>query len=127
MADAGFSVQKAVYAALDAALSCSVYDHVPQGAAYPYVVIDSQLQVDADGIGARAEDRSVYLSIWSTYKGQKEVLDIVADIRAALHRTRPTLDSGTAVWMTVARATTQRDADGETFQGLVTVRVRTQP
>lgn len=118
-----FPLQKAIYSALDTALTCGVYDHVPQGATYPYVVIDSQLATDRQSLIAQRERIFVYLSVWSDYKGQKEVLSIMASIRSALQNAKLTLTSGTVVNTVVSRETTRRDVDGETFTGLVTLDV----
>ena len=116
-------LQKAIYTALDTALSCAVYDYVPTGASYPYVVIDSQLATDRQNLGSQRERIFVYLSVWSDYKGSKEVLDLMRTIRTTLQNTRPTLTSGTVVNMVVSRETTDRDVDGQTFMGRVTLDV----
>jgi len=121
VADAGLAVQKAVLAALQGALSCSVYDGVPQGAAYPYVTLDTVAAGHEDYLGSRQERRLVFLSIWSTVRGQREVLEIISDIDTALHRQRLTLDTGRIAGALITRKTTSREPDNETFQGRVTV------
>ena len=85
MSYAGFAVQQAIYAALTAALSVNVYDHVSDDTAFPYVTID--------GLTARADDTkthdgqsyTVTLSVWSEKDGQKECAGIMKEIHAALH------------------------------------------
>jgi hypothetical protein len=124
MTDPTNAVSKALYTRLASALSpIRVYDAVPQDAAYPYVVIDSILATQADFLVARKDDDYAYLSIWSQYRGQKEVLDIIATIEAALHRTQLTMDTGRMIECVVADRRTERDADNLTFQGSVKLRI----
>lgn len=126
MADPSFALQSALYTALSTALTCEVYDAVPQGAAYPYVTLDFELSVNADYLTERLDERFVYLAVWSAYEGQKEVKEIMAAIDAALHRNKLTLSSGTVVSLAVSDKRTSRDIDERTYMGQVTLRVRTQ-
>lgn len=126
MSDPSIAVQKAIYTALSNALSCNVYDSVPQGASYPYVVIDREESLDADYLATRKDERFLYLSVWSVYHGQKEVKEIMAGIDSALHRQRLGMDNGRMVICYVQRKTTLRDSDNLTFQGAVTLRILTE-
>lgn len=121
MADPGLAVHKALLAALDAALSCSVYDGVPQGASYPYVTLDTIAAGQEDHLSGRMERRLVYLNVWSRVRGQREVLSIMGEIDAALHRNRLTLDTGRVAGAFVTRKSTTREPDNETFMGRVTI------
>lgn len=126
MTDPSLATQKAVYTALTNALSCEVYDSVPQGAAYPYVVIDREECGDVGPLASRRDERFIYLSIWSRYHGQKEVKEIMAAIDAALHRQRLAMETGRMVICYVQRKSALRDADNLTFQGAVTLRILTE-
>lgn len=128
MADPGWATQQAIYAALtaDSPPAFTVYDAVPQDAAYPYVVISSQQQTPDDPLASRRDERTVYLSVWSTYKGQKEVLEMMADIDRLLHQRRFAMSSGRMVRAYVTRKLTQREPDNATYMGQVTVRVITE-
>ena len=124
------AVHKAVYAALSAALApVPVYDIAPQDAAYPFVGLSmQQVQPNVPGVGGTplAGDfaaHTVYLTVWSSYRGQKEVFAIIAQIRAALHNTRPALDDGVCVLCQITSEESRLDADGLTHQGAVTVRL----
>ena len=128
MADPSWSFQKALYAALVAALEnvspqiARVYDAVPQRAAYPYVTLDTQIAEDLPFLSDRKDGVLFYLNVWSTYAGQKQVLDIMAAIGTALHERKLVLEVGRNARTRVIRRRTVRDADGQTFQGQVTVR-----
>lgn len=119
MADSGRALHKAVLAELESALSVSVYDGVPQGSAYPYVTLDTVSVAQEDYLNDRMERRTQTLTVWSTKKGQSEVLGILSDIEDALHRKKLTLDTGRVAGSYVTRKATFRDADGETFQGQI--------
>lgn len=57
--------------------------------------------------------------------GQAEVKRINGEVIAALDERRLPLDVGRAVSVRVEQADAQRDADGITYQGSITVRVIT--
>jgi len=126
MSDPSFSLQTALYTALDGALSCSVYDHVPQDSSYPYVVIDYEDVSDADFLNTRKDARLIYLSVWSQYAGQKEVKDIISTIDTTLHRKQLSLSSGRAVTVRVLSKRTNREPDGVTFMGQVGLQILTE-
>ena len=117
MADGGLAVQKALLAKLQSALSCPVYDSVPQGATYPYVTFASTDVAQEDAINQRIERRVVSFSVWSDYKGQTEIMEIMSDMHDALHRADLNLDNGRVVGCYVTRKATNREPDGETYQG----------
>lgn len=126
MTDPVEAVQTALYAALSAGLSCPVYDRVPKRAAYPYVVIDRSDASPDDPLSSRRDIRVFYLSVWSTYPGQKGVLGILAAVDAALHNARPAMATGRWVTSRVIRKSTQREPDGETFQGQAVIEITTE-
>lgn len=123
----GWELQKAVFAALDAALAADVYDNVPHKAEMPYVVIDNQLAVDTQAVNRARETVTLYLSVYTRGAGQKEALEIMADIKATLHNQKLALDSGTLESMFVLREGTGRDIDDSIFTGQVTVRAIIAP
>jgi hypothetical protein len=123
-------VHKAIFDVLTAALApIAVYDIAPQDAPFPFVDLSSQQALPivpgAGGTplsGELAEHR-VYLTVWSSYRGQAEVLGINAQIYAALHNQKLTLSAGNAVLCQIDAAESRLDADGLTHQGAVTVRL----
>lgn len=140
MSDPSWALQKALFARLreDASLTAllaphadpdvggsAVYDAAPQGAAYPYVAFDRSVVQNADLLNRRLDRRFLYLSVWSQYQGQKEVMEIMAAIDEALHEKPLTLETGAAVSIRVERKDPSRDADGTTYMGRVTLRILT--
>jgi len=78
------ALKTAIYGALSN-ISAPVFDHVPQGTDYPYVVIDYMDATNAEYLSNRKDQVIVYLSVYSVYRGQTEVLGIMQEIDDALH------------------------------------------
>lgn len=122
MADPALAFQTWLFDTLDSALSCEVYDSVPQGAVKPYVVLESDFATEADSQSTRRDDTLTYLSVWSTVAGKHEVKTIMGQIDDALSDKRPALSTGRAVIVRVQSKRVVRDQDGRTFQGQVVIR-----
>jgi hypothetical protein len=124
------AVQKAIYQALTVGspspVAASVFDHTPQNTPFPYITIDSQETLQDDHLMERLDERFVYLTVWSRQRGQKEVNTLIGQIDAALHRVRLAMDTGRMVICEVVRKRTALDADGLTYSGSVTLKLRTE-
>lgn len=126
MTDPSFALQEAIFARLQAEVSCPIYDGAPMNADMPYVSIDREISANSSPIsGRKRETRIVYLSVWSDAVGQAEVKRINGEVIAALDERRLPLTVGRAVSVRVEQSDAQRDADGVTYQGSITVRVIT--
>lgn len=126
MADPSVALQEAMFARLRDEVSCPVHDGAPMDAPMPYVSFDREISTNTTPIaGRKREQRLVYLSVWSDAIGQAEVKRILSEVVAALDERRLPLEVGRAVSVRVEQADAQRDADGVTYQGSVTVRVIT--
>jgi hypothetical protein len=126
MADPSVALQVAIVGRLTAEVSCPVFDGAPLDTPMPYISIDREISSNATPIsGRKREVRLLYLTVWSDAHGQAEVKRINAEVIAALDERRLPLEVGRAVSVRVERADSQRDADGITYQGSITVRVIT--
>jgi len=126
MADPSVALQEAVFARLTAEVSCPIYDGAPMNADMPYVSIDREVSLNVSPIsGRKREQRLLYLSVWSDAIGQAQVKRINAEVIAALDERPLPLSVGRAVSVRVIQSDAQRDADGVTYQGSITVRVIT--
>jgi Protein of unknown function (DUF3168) len=124
------AVQKAVYDALIAAGICGgrVYDDVEADVVFPYVSFagGSAVPVDVSAAAAESDDGSaetVNLDAWSRYAGRKEISDVLAAIKAALHG-QSLVVAGRASAHCFVRMT--RDfplPDGKTRHGVVTLEI----
>lgn len=124
MANPGLALHKALIAKLETLVSCSVYDAVPQNAAYPYVLIDNDQVLNEDFTNQRMDRRFVYLSIWSRAYGSAEVKTIIGQIDA-INESPLTLDTGEVISVRVERTDTNREPDALTFMGSITLRILT--
>lgn len=131
MSEAAWELQRAIYGALNGKLSglerpAPVYDGAaPQGESYPYVILDSQSLTPDDLLARRRDLRQLYLSVWSTYSGQREVNRILGQIYALLHQQRlPMPDGYRMVLCRVTRQSSAKDADGVTYMGSCTIEAR---
>lgn len=128
MSDVSWALQQAIWARLDTEIATPVYDHVPEGSPYPYVVIGDEAAGKLDTLTDDHSERFITLTVFSDYEGQKEVKQILQALRDALHRYRPTLSVGVlASPILIERADTARDADGRTFMGSATLKAVTSP
>lgn len=126
MADPSVALQEAMFARLEAEVSCPVFDGAPMDTDMPYVSFDREISTNISPIaGRRRQQRLIYLSVWSDAHGQAEVKRILGEVVAALDERRMPLTVGRAVSVRVEQADAQRDTDGVTYQGSVTVRVIT--
>lgn len=126
MSDPSVALQEALFARLEAEVSCPVYDGAPMDTEMPYVSIDREFSTNTSPIaGRKREQRLIYLSVWSDAHGQAEVKRILGEVIAALDERPLPLAVGRAVSVRVEQAEAQRDADGVTYQGSITVRVIT--
>lgn len=117
MSDNAWALQQALYTALDGVLSVPVYDSVPETATYPYVTIDYTDGSNADFLNSRKDSKVVYFSVWSTYRGQKEVLEIMSEMDTILHNKDLALSSGRVAQMRVESKRTNREPDMVTYMG----------
>jgi uncharacterized protein DUF3168 len=94
MSDALFAVQQAVFNALTSSGEITallgspprLYDHVPPGAVFPYVVFGASAAKPHDDLDRTGFDQTVTLDIWSRYRGSKEAKDIAQAAYDTLHR-----------------------------------------
>lgn len=127
MSDNNVAFQTAIYTALNTALSSDpavpVCDFVPQDTPYPYVTIDFQDDLNADFLSDRKTRKVMYFAIWSDYRGQKQVLEIMSRIDTALHQKSLALSSGRIAQMRVLSKRTNREPDGVTYMGQLRLEV----
>ncbi|PPA01844.1 DUF3168 domain-containing protein [Pseudomonas sp. MWU12-2312b] len=126
MADPSVALQEALLERLEAEVSCPIYDGAPMDSDMPYVSFDREISNNISPIaGRKRQQRLIYLSVWSDAHGQAEVKRILGEVVAALDERKLPLTVGRAVSVRVEQADAQRDADGVTYQGSITVRVIT--
>lgn len=124
MSDPTVALHTALLAAIDGLVTCDVWDGVPQGSSYPYVVVDFTSSINEDLTNTRLDRRYVYLSIWSRSPGQAEVMGILSQLDA-LNNSSLSLSTGAVCSLRVERKRTSREPDNLTFMGQMTLQILT--
>jgi hypothetical protein len=134
MSNPGWDLQKAAYGALagDAPLTGllggqHIYDHVPQDAAFPYVVIDEMRLNDWSTGTERGSEHILMLHVWSRYRGKRETYEIGDAIRERLDDAELTLEDNRLVNLMHQFSDLKRDEDGETWHAVLRFRAVTEP
>lgn len=122
--DASWSVQKALFGVLSAALACEVYDNVPKKATMPYVVIGDDTQVPDDTKTSNGFDNTVTLHVWSRASdGRREAKQILSDIYDVLHDVDLTIEGMSAVSCRFEFSETIPDVDDCITHGVARYRI----
>ena len=125
MTNAVWNAQTAMYTALTGASVAGgrVYDHVPQDVTFPYVRIgESNAQPD-DADLVDGTDELLTIHIWSRYRGQKEIKQIMDAIHTVLHHQDLTVTGRTHAHTSVAGVQSFLDPDGLTQHGVMQIRI----
>ena len=74
------SLQKAVFKLLSKGQDKKVYGQVPEGAAFPYITINSITAKPLDTKNSTQWNCSITVDVWGTDEGKKDVYETVSDI-----------------------------------------------
>jgi hypothetical protein len=129
-----FGVQQAVFDVLAADTAVQallgnparIYDHVPPGAVFPYVVFGPVVTRPYDDKDRTGFEQTVTLDIWSRYRGSKEVKDILQAIYDVLHRAELDVEDEVFVSCEFVGADVVPESDGLIYRGEVRFDVITQ-
>jgi len=127
MTAAGWELQQAIFARLDLQLTETVYDHVPQNAPFPYVVVGDSTATAWGAGDLDGEQHALSVHIWSRYQGRKEMRQIMASIMTALNGAPLSLTGHNLVDIRFVFADEFPDPDGISRHGLVRFRAVTHP
>lgn len=122
------ALQEALYARLTGfapltALVQGVHDHVPQGAAFPYVQVGEIDSAEWDTDTSLGSDDTVTIHVWSRYRGRLQTHQIQDAIYSALHRHALTVDGAQVVTVEFEFADSLLDPDGLTRHGVQRFRI----
>tara|TARA_R100001591_G_scaffold108515_1_gene118057 strand:- start:921 stop:1328 length:408 start_codon:yes stop_codon:yes gene_type:complete len=123
-----FDLQSAIYSLLnnDSTLDSlvgnnKIFDNVPDDTSYPYIQIGLET---VSNIGTKTVDGNVYnvdIDVWSQYRGQKEIKEIMERIYVLCHDITISVSGADSVMSYVTNVTTLREADGITRHGIVNI------
>jgi len=140
MSDASWNLQAALYTALKNASPlialARIYDAVPDAVSsadapdneFPYVQIGEMDSIpddvsDSSAAGDDGETENITLHVWSRYNGQREVKQVMQQIKALLHGTSLTVTDRASAQVYVRSRRNFLDPDGKTRHGVVSVEV----
>lgn len=135
-ADSQWAVQQAVYSALSnasaltsqlAAGDDSIFDHVPEDSAFPYITIFETTAQPFDTQVGNGMDMIIGIHSWSRYRGEKEIKNIMAAVYDALHDTALTITGHTHILTRFLNSQAVMDPDGLTRHGVQQFRIITEP
>lgn len=122
-------LQKAINLALNNNISAPVYDHVPQKASYPYVVIGEDNFNDWSNDLKNGFEATVNLHVWdrpegvSGQRGKARVKEIQGEIYAILQRSNFEIGDYGNPGMSFEYSDCFMDSDGITYHGVQRFRV----
>lgn len=130
--DSQWEVQKSLHEVLSdrsslttllGAGSDSLYDYVPAGGVFPYIVFSA---MQAQVLGTQAQDAldiTVTMDVYSRATGYREVRAIIAELISALHNVDLSVSGQDIIMCRIVATNTQMLGDGKTRQGRVVLRV----
>lgn len=123
-----WAIQTAIYSQLTGtaavmALVTGVFDDVPQGTDYPYIVIGEDTGIEWDTDDSRGTSATLTVHVWSRVAGKRETKQIMEAIYDALHRAPLPVSGMTTVTCHWEFGETFLDADGETRHGVTRYRL----
>jgi hypothetical protein len=122
------ATQRAIYERLAGdydvtSLVQAVYDHVPQDAAFPYVVIGDSTEAQWDTDDSTGTEATVTIHVWSRFRGRSETKLIQDAIYQSLHRYDLPIDGVHTVTVEWEYAESFLDPDGLTRHGVQRFRI----
>lgn len=116
-------LQKAMFAAIDAALDTPVLDDVPDDTVAPYTRIGETTEVDWDTDDSIGREVTCTIHSWSTFRGFKEVKNMMDAIKVALHEQNLSVFGQKVVMVTMEFAEVMLESDGLTRHGVQRFRI----
>ena len=126
---ADHAFQEAVFAVLvdDAMLTdmlggLKIFDHVPEGTAFPYIAFSNLTSRDGSTATEPATECRLTLNIWSQELGKRQVLLIMQRIRTLLHDQNIAFSEHTLVNLREEFTDIAQQRDRKTLRGLIRFR-----
>lgn len=139
MADTALALQKALNAALAgmtapsaatgaSAVTVGLVDHPAENAPWPLVILESHetsSEGDAYEADATETEHTVEIAVWTQYRGSRQAQTILGQMYDRLHGVKLVLEAGQCLSCRVTRQLTNREPDGRTYQGTMTLTIIT--
>ncbi len=128
MSDAAFALQTALYTSLTGSTAVtgagstgtvSIFDHVPQDSAFPYITIGEAVEGDWSSKTIDGQRHAVTMHIWSRYRGMKEAKQIASAVHTLLHNASLSVTGHGLTLLQYDYSTYMLDPDGLTRHGVI--------
>lgn len=106
------ALQKAIYDRLKGNLAYPVYDHVPDGAAMPYITLGEDTTTDWSTKPVAGVEVTHTVHVWSDYSGMAEVKRIINEVVQVLTESPLSVEGFSVVLAKVDFMETMRDPEG---------------
>ncbi|MGH6867061.1 MAG: DUF3168 domain-containing protein [Methyloceanibacter sp.] len=131
---ASWALQHGIYQALASSSDLTallggarIYDHAPQGAAYPFITLGQSMIRDWSTGTEDGTEHNLTLHVWSRSGGKKQAHEIIEAIKSVLHDTPMMLADHHVINLRHEFSEARLDSDGDTFHGIVRYRAVTEP
>lgn len=129
MALHSWDLQTAIYTALNGNVTgiddavIAVYDDVPEGSAYPYVILGEETTANNGSTTLDGIEHTLTIHVWSQYRGRREIKLIMQSCYDLLHNAAITVSGASLVNIRQEFSTTLAENDGITRHGVMRFRV----
>jgi len=125
-----FELQKSVFSALNGGsitdhagtAIAGVFDDVPEGTAYPYVLVGEETLSDNSSKDKDIFEHTLTIHIWSQYRGRRDIKVIMKQVHDLLHDSSLSVNGASMVNMRQEFQTTLLEGDGITRHGVMRFR-----
>jgi hypothetical protein len=135
MSAASWALQQAIFATLAAAADIReavgdpprIYDAVPRGSAFPYIVIGDDKESDWSTATELGTAHALTIHIWSRAAGRKETRLAAQAVIEALNGAELTLDGQALIDLRYLESDSVRENDGETVHAQLRFKALLEP
>jgi hypothetical protein len=125
MSDHSFELQKTIFSTLNSdstitsTFSATVHDHVPQGTAFPYIVIGEETMTDdSSSKDIDFNEFTLVIHTFSLNRGRKEAKNIMARVYALLHNANLSVTGASHINTRFEFHDVIKENDGLTYHGV---------
>jgi len=125
-----WNLQKAIYSTLSSAnitdeagnAITGVFDDLPEGTAYPYIVIGDDTATNISSKGKDMHEHTLNIHIWSQYRGRRDIKEIMGRVYTALNDVSLSVSGALGINIKHEFDTTIVEGDGITRHGIMRFR-----
>lgn len=104
-----------------------IYEHVPDGTAFPYLVIGGGATLEAGTDTGQGSFHRLVFHVWSRERGLSQCRAVTDAIHAVLHEAALALPGRALTYLRFEGSDVLREPDGRTFHGVIRFIARSEP